>query len=96
MIDFLVPEMIPIKEAAARTGLSYDRIRKLCLTKPNRYGTGTGNGMTMADLVTTTVPYVNIFLMGSFHGSSIQIICIVQDVVQRWTRRNRHESMLYL
>lgn len=33
MIDLLVPEMIPIKEAAARTGLSYDRIRKLCLTK---------------------------------------------------------------
>lgn len=26
-----IPEMITIKEAAARTGLSYDYIRKLCL-----------------------------------------------------------------
>ena len=26
-----IPEMIPIKEAARRTGLSYDCIRKLCL-----------------------------------------------------------------
>lgn len=26
-----VPEMIPLKEAAARTGLSYDWLRKACL-----------------------------------------------------------------
>lgn len=26
-----VPEMIPIKEAAGRTGLSYDYLRKACL-----------------------------------------------------------------
>lgn len=26
-----IPEMIPIKEAAKRTGLSYDCVRKLCL-----------------------------------------------------------------
>ena len=28
----LVPEMIPLKEASFRTGLSYDFLRKLCLT----------------------------------------------------------------
>lgn len=27
----LVPEMVPIKEASSRTGLSYDYLRKLCL-----------------------------------------------------------------
>lgn len=27
----LIPEMIPIKEAAERTGLSYDFLRKACL-----------------------------------------------------------------
>ena len=27
----LIPEMIPIKEVASRTGLSYDFIRKSCL-----------------------------------------------------------------
>lgn len=26
-----IPEMIPLKEAAARTGLSYDWLRKACL-----------------------------------------------------------------
>lgn len=40
----------------------------------------------MAGLVTITVPYVNIFLMGSFHGSFTQIICIAQDAERRWMR----------
>lgn len=26
-----IPEMLPIKEVASRTGLSYDYIRKLCI-----------------------------------------------------------------
>lgn len=29
----LIPEMIPIKEASERTGLSYDCLRKWCLQK---------------------------------------------------------------
>ena len=29
----LIPEMIQIKEASKRTGLSYDCLRKLCLSK---------------------------------------------------------------
>ncbi len=29
---FCVPEMIPLREASSRTGLSYDFLRKLCLT----------------------------------------------------------------
>lgn len=32
MIEYVVPEMIPLKEASRRTGLSYDRLRKMCLT----------------------------------------------------------------
>ena len=28
-----IPEMITIKQAAARTGLSYDYLRKLCLQR---------------------------------------------------------------
>ena len=28
---FCVPEMIPLREASSRTGLSYDFLRKLCL-----------------------------------------------------------------
>ena len=31
-IEYSIPEMIPLKEAAVRTGLSYDLLRKLCLT----------------------------------------------------------------
>lgn len=27
----LIPEMITIKECSARTGISYDRIRKMCI-----------------------------------------------------------------
>lgn len=33
MAEIKVPRMIPIKTAAAESGLSYDRIRKLCLQK---------------------------------------------------------------
>ncbi len=29
---FCVPVMIPLREASSRTGLSYDCLRKLCLT----------------------------------------------------------------
>lgn len=29
----LCPEMVQLKEASARTGLSYDYLRKLCLSK---------------------------------------------------------------
>ena len=39
----MYPEMIPIKEASARTGLSYDFLRKSCLQKKIvhiRVGTG--------------------------------------------------------
>lgn len=31
MIDDIIPEMVTIREAASRTGLSYDCLRKLCL-----------------------------------------------------------------
>ena len=31
MIDHRIPTMLPIREAASQTGLSYDFIRKLCL-----------------------------------------------------------------
>ena len=27
----LIPEMVPLKEASSRTGISYDWLRKLCL-----------------------------------------------------------------
>ena len=27
----IYPEMIPLKEASARTGISYDRLRKMCM-----------------------------------------------------------------
>lgn len=29
----LVPEMVTIREASSRTGLSYDYLRKMCLSK---------------------------------------------------------------
>ena len=32
MVEYRIPEMITLKEAASRTGLSYDCLRKLCLT----------------------------------------------------------------
>lgn len=32
MVDHLIPEMLSIKEVSARTGLSYELLRKLCLT----------------------------------------------------------------
>lgn len=28
----IIPEMIPLKEASTRTGLSYEALRKLCIT----------------------------------------------------------------
>lgn len=31
MIEDLIPEMVTLKEASSRTGLSYDCLRKLCL-----------------------------------------------------------------
>ncbi len=31
VMDDNIPEMVPIKEASARTGLSYDFLRKQCL-----------------------------------------------------------------
>ena len=31
--DFEIPEMIPLKEASRRTGLSYELLRTLCLQK---------------------------------------------------------------
>ena len=31
MTNSAIPEMLPLKEAAARTGLSYDWLRKACL-----------------------------------------------------------------
>lgn len=32
-MEYMIPEMLTIKEASSRTGLSYDFIRKLCLSK---------------------------------------------------------------
>ena len=29
--EFLVPEMVTLKEASSRTGLAYDCLRKMCL-----------------------------------------------------------------
>lgn len=31
--EYLIPTMLPIREAAQQTGLSYDYIRKLCLRR---------------------------------------------------------------
>ena len=30
-VTSMYPEMVPLKEASKRTGLSYDRLRKMCL-----------------------------------------------------------------
>lgn len=31
MIEYMIPEMLTIRETSKRTGVSYDAIRKLCL-----------------------------------------------------------------
>lgn len=33
LIDISVPEMLPLREASRKTGISYDRLRKMCLQK---------------------------------------------------------------
>ncbi len=32
MVGEMIPEMVTVREAARRTGISYDAIRKMCVT----------------------------------------------------------------